>query len=314
MASVTRWTWVDAILSQDGPKGATLRLTLLGLAKYMSRGGDSCFPSVATLAQATDLGERTIRRDLLEAIDLGWIERRHRNDNRRGRSYVYLPRVPDTTEQPADAEKAAPRAGNPPPEKRHHVPVMAPEKAAPRAGNGCVEKPEKRHHVPVKAGKAAPRAGLKRHHVPVYISNSEEQDRLPSLRSGAPDELGARINTNTDHRVKALLMEVAKQTDSWKRDHPANGGEVVGWWIELRIERPPEGEIAKQGRAASRLATRHTRSEVIRAMIGIQGLYPHSEREPWDLFDLERKFTKAFDAFMTHPEVERWRFRRGMQS
>jgi DNA-binding MarR family transcriptional regulator len=72
--------------------------------------------------------------------------------------------------------------------------------------------------------------------------------------------------------------------------------EVVAAWLDRLSERPPDAAIAKQGAAAKRLASLYPRADLERALDGIGRLFPHSEGEPWDLFDLDRKFTKAHAA------------------
>lgn len=84
--------------------------------------------------------------------------------------------------------------------------------------------------------------------------------------------------------------------------------ELVGFWIDAQPERPPNASIAKQGKAAQRICSQHSREEIVRACVGIGQLFPHSDGQPWDLFDLERKFAKAFQAAVNHPEIQSARF------
>jgi hypothetical protein len=91
-----------------------------------------------------------------------------------------------------------------------------------------------------------------------------------------------------------------------------NGVALLAVWIDyLRSQGLPEPgvrDMAKFGAVAKRVAEQYGPEEVFAAMLGIGQLYPHSKGEPWDLFDLERKFTKAMAGANQHPEVKRRRF------
>lgn len=64
-------------------------------------------------------------------------------------------------------------------------------------------------------------------------------------------------------------------------------------WVESQPERPPQKQIAKQGAVAKRLAQDTAPRKLAIALYGMDQLYPHCEGEPWDLFDFERKLSKA---------------------
>lgn len=70
--------------------------------------------------------------------------------------------------------------------------------------------------------------------------------------------------------------------------------ELVATWINALGSRP--AGVSKQAAVAKRLTKAYDRTTIIRAVDGIQQLFPHSDGEPWDLFDLEKKFTKATTA------------------
>jgi hypothetical protein len=73
---------------------------------------------------------------------------------------------------------------------------------------------------------------------------------------------------------------------------------LVAGWVEMQKVRPDDRDIAKQAVAARRIAKRDYQN-VATAVIGIQKLFPYSKGEPWDLFDLERKFSKCVAAGRT---------------
>lgn len=69
------FSWVRAVSSADGPPKTTTRHVLLALSLYMSTKGDSCFPSIDTLAADTGLSRKSVITHLQEAERLGWIAR-----------------------------------------------------------------------------------------------------------------------------------------------------------------------------------------------------------------------------------------------
>jgi hypothetical protein len=82
------------------------KLLMLILADYADEDW-SCFPSQVTLAKATDLGERTVRRLLGELEQEGWLRREHRQrpDGSRTSDRLYLqwPQFPTVAEDPPAA-------------------------------------------------------------------------------------------------------------------------------------------------------------------------------------------------------------------
>lgn len=83
--------------------------------------------------------------------------------------------------------------------------------------------------------------------------------------------------------------------------------EVLGAWAKRQETPPDEAEKKKQGAAAKRIASSHGGPDIVMAFLGIETLFPHSDGTPWDLFDLEKKFSKAKAAAVNHPEVQRAR-------
>ncbi len=317
MSNVPRWEWTQAILSEDGPNGATVRLTLLGLARHMDGDGRRCFPSIERLAKVTHLSDRTVRRSIRQAEASGWLARLPR-----GRGYQYRPQIPVTvtgngvkehrSERPESDEIPVTVTGNGVKEHRSERPESD---EIPVTVTGNVA-PEQRSQVPESGAIPVTVTAGYRSERPVEVSSTNEVGTTPSLRSGRQGAIGDPVNPRGGNRVREFLLRAAEMDPAWKLAHPDNGGEVVVWWIELRAERPPRGIIAKQAKAGARLAEAHTRQDIMRAMVGIDGIFPHSKEskgEPWDLFDLEQRFSKAYDGFMNHPEVREWKFRRDME-
>jgi len=82
--------------------------------------------------------------------------------------------------------------------------------------------------------------------------------------------------------------------------------ELIGYWIDQQRTKPPPAQISKQGAAAKRLCGSYKRDELVQAAVGITQLFPHDGKggQPWDLFDLERKFAKALAAAHQHPDAK----------
>lgn len=76
--------WREAVVGENGPPDSVTRLVLLVLSLNMNKEGGSCFPSVEALARRCSLNERTVRRHLDRAEDLGWIRRSRRRQKGRG--------------------------------------------------------------------------------------------------------------------------------------------------------------------------------------------------------------------------------------
>lgn len=83
--------------------------------------------------------------------------------------------------------------------------------------------------------------------------------------------------------------------------------DLVAAWVDRQppgTSGPSGKEKSKQGAAAKRICENHPRERIAAAWVGMDQLFPHSDGEPWDLFDLERKFSKACEAAMEHPEAK----------
>lgn len=116
-------------------------------------------------------------------------------------------------------------------------------------------------------------------------SVSASASTSPSLRSGAADRPG------------------------WESDEVGawSGADVLGAYIAYGRSRgwpnPPGSARPKLGAAGKRLAESNAPRTIVQAMVGMGSLYPHSDGEPWDLMDLERKLTKAQAAAGTDSRV-----------
>lgn len=86
-------TWRGAIAGSD--LESTTRLVAWGLSLHMSERGDSCFPSVNTIARETALDPRTVQRHLRLLRDAGWLA--IKAGGGRGKSNTYEARIPPET-------------------------------------------------------------------------------------------------------------------------------------------------------------------------------------------------------------------------
>jgi hypothetical protein len=90
-------------------------------------------------------------------------------------------------------------------------------------------------------------------------------------------------------------------------DDRLSGADVLRAWLDTQTGGVPKDAKAKQAGCAKRLAERHTAPELAAAFVGMEQLFPHSRGEPWDLFDLERKFVKALAKARDHPAIRQAR-------
>lgn len=70
------FTWRSALASELGPQSPVTRHVLLTLALHMNEKGESCFPSIDTLTEETNLARRSVIGHLQEAEREGWIGKR----------------------------------------------------------------------------------------------------------------------------------------------------------------------------------------------------------------------------------------------
>lgn len=85
-----------------------------------------------------------------------------------------------------------------------------------------------------------------------------------------------------------------------------NGAQVLRAWLSMQARMPTEREKDRQGAVAKRIARNYPPIDIARAFIGMGTLAPHKPgmNEPWDLVQLEQKFTRAAEAARNHPAVK----------
>jgi|SRR5581483_3384670 len=102
------FSWRRLIASPASPFTSTERLVAHVLAMYMSEAGDSCFPSIPTIAADAALADSTVRDALNRMSEWGFLDRVRRRG--RGRSNEYLARIPDYFDEQEPAEENRRRA------------------------------------------------------------------------------------------------------------------------------------------------------------------------------------------------------------
>lgn len=283
----TRWEWMSTILSENGPRKpngdphTTMILALAAVGRFMDRQGDGAFPTVTRISKITGLGQSTIRRDLVDAENDGWILR-----HPRGRSYSYTASFPESHTEDKPMQTT---------EKRQEVAVSDSQHRQEVAHSPAPE-------IPPGGSTAPGGSGINRQEVAVYIQQSTCTTEYRSTNGGFSPEL----------ELLKSAAEFGVNDPEWKVQNP-KGNEVLKWWINLRGGDVPRGDIGFQSAIAKRLAERHSRGDLIRAMIGMGQTFPYSNGETWDLANLERRFSQAHGNFAQHPEVQRWKNRRELE-
>jgi len=87
----------------DSQLGPNEKLVLLALADFANDNGENAWPSVATIAQKTSLGERTVQRKLIEMIQSGLITRDGRGPRGTNRYHISRSAI-ENYRQPAPQE------------------------------------------------------------------------------------------------------------------------------------------------------------------------------------------------------------------
>jgi hypothetical protein len=65
--------WRDAVLSEYGPTQPGARLVALAVAKFVNSRTLSCFASADAITKVTAMSERTVRTQLLQLLQEGWL-------------------------------------------------------------------------------------------------------------------------------------------------------------------------------------------------------------------------------------------------
>jgi hypothetical protein len=150
----------------------------------------------------------------------------------------------------------------------------------------------------------------------------------PEMVSPMPSPIPSR-SPSTEYRVPStedrgekppredVLDEGDEEMESDGSDlphatHRMSAAELIQAWGNSLPERPTEAERRKQKWVARKLTKEHTRDELVQAMVGMTALFPHcpppnGRNEPWDLGDLERKFSKAKAKALDHPDLKAMR-------
>ena len=109
MRAVTAWLWVRK-LRDHWPADRGALLTLYSMASYMDARRGVCFVKQSTLAEKTGAVERTVRRHIERAIELGFLvswESRRRQGGQGWRRTYYQAHVPSSINLDVDEQQLA---------------------------------------------------------------------------------------------------------------------------------------------------------------------------------------------------------------
>ena len=192
---------------------------------------------------------------------------------------------------------------------------------------------DKKHRTSIQRHVAAlPRLGIIRDFIdahPEWFASAEEDpyQGLPRASTGPLEGPGRPIEApNTDNRItktekgepntrerarefstedEGIEVEVlgGDGSDAIHSSQRMSGSQVLHAW-ETRIgQRVASSDRRRHASIARKIADGHSAQDIVLAFLGIGQLFPHSNGEPWDLFDLDRKFTKAVAKARDHPEL-----------
>jgi len=109
------FTWITLIHDTDPVElGPTTRHVLFTIGHYMDATGGSCYPTIKTIARASGLCERAVKKHIKIAKDAGWVKsHQHGFAGQKWRNNAYEATAPDCTkpdqlDQPRCDELSAP--------------------------------------------------------------------------------------------------------------------------------------------------------------------------------------------------------------
>lgn len=122
-----------------------------------------------------------------------------------------------------------------------------------------------------------------------------EREREREREEGEGRGKGERENQPTPPIVSPPLGDVLDLVASGP-EIGTNGtmqpNELLAAWIDRQAVPPDAKEKSRQAGKAKQLCQQHARTDIAAAFVGMGQLYPYSNGDPWDLFDLDRKFTR----------------------
>ncbi len=135
---------------------------------------------------------------------------------------------------------------------------------------------------------------------------------LASCEQNSIPEAETETEENTTSLRSVAVVEVLKKPAEGNGKGAVELGgpggmaanELVGMWMDRMPTKPEPADVRKQGGAAKRICEHHSREHVLLALDGIEKIAPHCLGEPFDLFDLERKFSKAVSAGSQTPATK----------
>lgn len=262
-----RATLTDIFTASRSGDLTTLELRLwLVVRSYES---PVCRAATATLAHDMDVSVSAVEKARAKLVGEGWLELEHRGPKAPTLRAV----VPQALHESADLE----------PEALHEDAELGGE-----APHSSAEQAREALHESDEQGDEA-------------LQRSAEQGASSSPSSALECKQSTVVRKETTPTGKVPASPPPPPPGELDEPEPeTNAGDIatsvsrlVGRWVGAQPSRPSDSEIRKQGAVAKRLVETHGPERVEAAAAGIVNLYPHTAGTPWDLFDLERKFSKA---------------------
>lgn len=299
MSKALKYRWTDAIFSDTGPRSSVI-LVLVVLADFMDPDGSNCHPGVRAIVKKTKLSHPTVVKALGEARRDGWVTVERLTGGRRGGIYHrYRPRFPrgwKEQEEGGPESKESGKATEPVRSKESGKPTLPVQTA--ESGKATEPLPESEVvNFEKQSGKIAEVSGkIERAEVVkslnlTYPIDPHRPTQLGTQIAGAHAATPAHTDAPAHEAHTPEIPKIA-------------ANDLVAAWIDQQDAKPDQAEIRKQGAVAKRICTNHELPDIVRAFIGIGFLFPYDKGEPWDLFDLERKFSKAKQAILKDPDIK----------
>ena len=139
--------------------------------------------------------------------------------------------------------------------------------------------------------------------------------KVPPMAKDSPSSASASASAPSGKETADAQGRIFPETEVLEVGtiEPMKANELLKEWID-RQELPPDGkEKGRQAGKAKQICEKHSREDIIKAFNGMGQLFPHSDGTPWDLFDLDRKFSNAKQAILNHPEIQQMKRQREIE-
>lgn len=139
--------------------------------------------------------------------------------------------------------------------------------------------------------------------IAVLGSGALPAERDPERRAsidadaGPPGVIPLRAVRTVEEAVRALVPVSGDRV---------SGAQVLHAWLSMQPRQLSRGERERFGGVAKRLADQHAPVEIAAGFVGMGQIAPHCApfNEPWDLIQLQQKFSRAAAAALNHPALK----------